>query len=500
MEDLKPSVGAYLLQHDLEFTPDGRFVRFKPDNKTHPRNWSLTRKSYDIGMIFMLDLFVTASSTAGSSAAAEAESEFNIGPTLSIFCFVTLFLLGQVIGSILLAPWSEAFGRKKLYIASSGIISICCVIVGVAPSIAAVVVGRFIAGLLSAIPCNVGVGSVEDLFRSKERIWVVFIWMIASNIGLIIGPIMSSYIIASLDWRWVLYIYAIIIAFVGLFMVFIRESRPSVILTRQVNHVRKETGIDTLRALNHDHTPDLRTYCRVSLLRPLQLFFTEPVVFVVALMIAVAFALLYLFTEALQPIYQDLGFSHKEASLAFLAILVGIGFSALTRMLDHHIANLVRRKGRAVRPEDKLAGLAIGAPIFAIGLWWFAWTIPPDVHGVPWIVPTIALAFIGYALCEFDTVLQGYLSDSYLSYSASAGAAVQFLRALLSGIFPLFTQQMFNGLGANVATSILAIVATLFCAAPPLFICYGERIRSRSKFANYSLAIQAEMGKGVEDF
>lgn len=110
------------------------------------------------------------------------------------------FLLGQVIGSILLAPWSEAFGRKKLYIASSGIISICCVIVGVAPSIAAVVVGRFIAGLLSAIPCNVGVGSVEDLFRSKERIWVVFIWMIASNIGLIIGPIMSSYIIASLDW------------------------------------------------------------------------------------------------------------------------------------------------------------------------------------------------------------------------------------------------------------------------------------------------------------
>lgn len=48
----------YLLKNDLEFTPDGQYVRWAKGNKNHPRNWSATRKVYDIGLIFLLDLFV----------------------------------------------------------------------------------------------------------------------------------------------------------------------------------------------------------------------------------------------------------------------------------------------------------------------------------------------------------------------------------------------------------------------------------------------------------
>ena len=58
---------------------------------------------------------------------------------------------------------------------------------------------------------------------------------------------------------------------------------------------------------------------------------------------------------------------------------------------------------------------------------------------------------------------------------------------------------MFNGLGANVAVSLLASVATVFCIAPPLFIFYGERIRKSSRFARYSWEIQQEMGKDEDD-
>lgn len=110
------------------------------------------------------------------------------------------FLLGQVVGSIVLSPWSETFGRKKLYIISSALSCICCVIVGVVPHIAAVIVGRVTAGLLSAIPYTVASGSTEDLFNSRERIWVIFGWTVASNCGLIIGPIMGTHIIAGLNW------------------------------------------------------------------------------------------------------------------------------------------------------------------------------------------------------------------------------------------------------------------------------------------------------------
>lgn len=280
---------------------------------------------------------------------------------------------------------------------------------------------------------------------------------------------------------------------------FIRESRPSLLLTREVDKLCRYTG-KRFQALNHDHHPDLRTFLKVALFRPAILFLREPLVFIISIMIAFAFSLLYIFTEALQPIYQTIGFSHTQSSLAFLAIACGIWFSTLTRLLDNRVFDTRRRKNLPFKPEDKLLGLAIGAPVLAVSLWWFAWTIPPKASNTHWIVPSIPLAMMGYALNEFDTVLYCYLGDCYLSYSASATAAVAFLRALLSGVFPLFTKQMFEGLTANVAVSVLAALATAFCIVPPLFIFYGERIRDRSPFAKHSVFIAGELGNKEEDY
>ncbi|KAE8153954.1 MFS general substrate transporter [Aspergillus avenaceus] len=450
-----------MLEHDLELTPDRQFVRWGRENKLHPRNWPFLRKCYDTGLVCFLDLIV--------------------------------FLLGQVVGTIVFPPWSEAFGRKRLYVLSSGLSSVCCVVVGVTDSIAAVVIGRVLGGFLAAIPYTVGSGSIEDMWNSRERIWVFFFWTIASNIGLCVGPIIGTFVTASLSWRWVFYIYAMIIGAATVLFFFMRESRPALLLAREVEKMCRETG-EKLEALNHDHMPEFRSFVRMALFRPAALFVKEPLVLVIALMIAFAFGLLYIFTEALQPIYESMGFSTTHSSLAFVAIATGIWFSSLTRILDFWILDNLHRKGQPVKPEHKLAGLAIGAPVLAISMWWFGWTIPPHVQGVHWIVPTIPLAMMGYSLNEFDTVLYGYLGDSYLSYSASATAAVAFLRALLSGVFPLFTNIMFRDLTPNVAMSVLAALATVFCAAPLLFIRYGERIRARSKFAKHSLQIQAEIG------
>lgn len=59
---------------------------------------------------------------------------------------------------------------------------------------------RIMGGIFSAVPGTVVGGSVEDMFNSHARIWVVFFWTIASNIGLMIGPIVSSFIVAALHW------------------------------------------------------------------------------------------------------------------------------------------------------------------------------------------------------------------------------------------------------------------------------------------------------------
>lgn len=75
----------------------------------------------------------------------------------------------------------------------------------------------------------------------------------------------------------------------------------------------------------------------------------------------------------------------------------------------------------------------------------------------------VALVFVGACTNEFDGILQGYLTDAYAMYAASANAPLAVLRGILSGTFPIFAKQMFSGLGSNISASILAGVATIFC-------------------------------------
>ena len=103
-------------------------------------------------------------------------------------------------GCVVFPPCSESFGRKNMYVWSTIFYCIFCIIIAAVPSPAAVAVGRFISGSLSAMPSVVVNGSIEDMFNTDTRIWIVFMNAISTNIGLAGGPIMSGYITTTLGW------------------------------------------------------------------------------------------------------------------------------------------------------------------------------------------------------------------------------------------------------------------------------------------------------------
>jgi hypothetical protein len=185
-----------------------------------------------------------------------------------------------------------------------------------------------------------------------------------------------------------------------------------------------------------------------------------------------------------------------------LSISVGVLFTFLPRLYDIRVSNACRRNNIAAQPEDKLFGFLVAASVLAIAFWVFSLTIPPlTANLTPWI-PIASLALVGFSVVGFDAVLIGYLTDTYTSHAASANASLSFLRAVLSGVLPLFGHRMFAGLGPNHAMFVLAVLATAYCGVAVLFARYGKRIRLRSKFARHTAALESKVagdGEGVGD-
>ncbi|KAF2160466.1 hypothetical protein M409DRAFT_70432 [Zasmidium cellare ATCC 36951] len=482
-------VATELYSRGFKFDSYG-VVTFSDNSKIHPRRWGLRRKIYDSALICFLELFMTLISNTGSSIALESSASLGLGRTVALVCFTTVYMFGQALGGLVFPPMAESFGGRTIYVSTTFGYAIFCLITAAWPNVPCIIIGRFGSGFLSAMPAVVAAGSIENMWDLKARIWLIHIWIATAVLGLALGPPIATYVsTSSYGWPWIFYVAACVAAVSAILCFGMRESRPSRLLRQQVRLIAKKTSFDGLSVEDDETMPNIKTFIRTSLTLPVRLFIREPIILLTSIMAGTVYGVTYLFSEAFPVIYTDgYGFTHRQASLVFIAIAVGVAFSILPRFYDICMTKRRRRQRRFIEPEDKLFGFYLAAPVLAIGLWWFAWTVPPLIQGVsPW-ASIVSVALFGFAVVEFDNVLSGYLTDTYATYAASANAPMAFLRAALSRIFPLFGTQMFSKLGANNALFILAGVATAYCAVAAWFGLNGKNIRQRSPFAEKTWA------------
>lgn len=197
------NVVELLEQKQLDVDSNG-VVHWQEDSRTHPRHWPVWRKTFDSGVICLLEFFTTLISNTGSSVARYASEDVHISNELSIFCFVTLYLFGQALGGLVFPPIAESFGGRTIYLFGAAGFSISCLIVGASPTLPAVIVGRFMSGLFSAMPTVVAVGSIENMWDAKGRIWVIQLWVMVAIIALALGPPIATYVSESSIGWWVL--------------------------------------------------------------------------------------------------------------------------------------------------------------------------------------------------------------------------------------------------------------------------------------------------------
>lgn len=92
-----------------------------------------------------------------------------------------------------------------------------------------------------------------------------------------------------------------------------------------------------------------------------------------------------------------------------------------------------------------------------------------------------------------------YLIDAYTIFAASVLAANAVLRSCFGFAFPLFTTQMYNGLGIHWGSSIPAFLSLACVPFPFLFWKYGPAIRERCKYAREAAEFMKKMQNQQKD-
>ena len=82
----------------------------------------------------------------------------------------------------------------------------------------------------------------------------------------------------------------------------------------------------------------------------------------------------------------------------------------------------------------------------------------------------------------FETLLN-YIGDAYKTFSASAMAAISYARSTGSAALPFSATPMYQNLGVQWASTLLALLSLLLSVVPFVFIAYGEKLRTGSRFA-----------------
>jgi hypothetical protein len=260
------------------------------------------------------------------------------------------------------------------------------------------------------------------------------------------------------------------------------ETYAPTILARRAAKLRKQTG-DNGHVTEAELDP--RPFSQrmgVFLIRPFQLLFRELIVLLISLYMSVLYGLLYMFFVAYPIIFEvRKGYSSGTTGLMFIPVAVGVILSATCAPLvnKHYLALVAKHNGRPPA-EARLIPMMLSCWFIPIGLFIFAWT---SYERLIWVGPCLAGLPVGFGFIFLYNAANNYLVDSYQHQAASALAAKTFIRSFWGAAVVLFTEQMYDRLGDQWASTFLAFLSLACCAIPFLFWRYGAAIRRRSKYA-----------------
>ena len=144
--------------------------------------WPLWYKGFIIAIMSYATTTVVLYSTSYTSAVPGMMDDLGISRSTGILGMTT-YLLGMACGSVVLAPLSEMYGRRPVYVTALGLFVIFVLPCALATNIATILVFRFIGAFCASAMISNAPGTVNDISDEEHRALAFSIWSIGPMNG-----------------------------------------------------------------------------------------------------------------------------------------------------------------------------------------------------------------------------------------------------------------------------------------------------------------------------
>ena len=169
-------------------------------------------------------------------------ADFHSNNSLDATLIVTAWNLGATLGSLLMGPLSEIYGRFPVYNLANLLFLVFRIAESKSQTIGMIIAFRFLNGLTVASSI-LNPGIVADLFVTGQRGRAQSLISLMRLLGPILGPIIGGYLAQARGWRWMSLFATITIGVMSsAFLAIYRETYHSTILRRKAQCLRKKTN------------------------------------------------------------------------------------------------------------------------------------------------------------------------------------------------------------------------------------------------------------------
>lgn len=183
-----------------------------------------------IAMVAMLTATVAFSIDAMLSALPDIAAALSPAAPNRAQLIVTSFIFGLGIGTLFTGPLSDAYGRKPIVVAGTGIYLIGSAMAWAAPSLELLIAARIFQGLGAAGARVVALALVRDLYSGRDMARIMSFVMLVFSLVPAIAPTIGHFIILGFGWRS---IFAAFMAFAAISLLWFSQRQAETLLAAQ---------------------------------------------------------------------------------------------------------------------------------------------------------------------------------------------------------------------------------------------------------------------------